>query len=307
MMNDKHAEYVLTVLREGSFTAAAKKLYISQPSLSQMIKAAESILGAQIFNRGLDPISLTPAGELYVEAVRQIRRISENLEKQVKELEGEIKGTLHIGIAIQRAMEIVPYLYPRFLEEYPYVKLEFYEKGSTALEKSILEQKVDFACLATVPQNPNLTYELIKEEYPVLLANKQCMIVNKYPPGTPVDIWEAREETFISCKQGHGIRKTQDILFLSMGISPKIAFEIDSVEVAKRTVAASKSVMVCPDTFAALDGGYPYCVYPLKNVDVSRHFYVCYRKGSYLNQYQKGFLRILHEMPKAAFPSEPLS
>ena len=217
-------------------------------------------MGAQIFNRGLDPISLTPAGELYVEAVRQIRRISENLEKQVKELEGEIKGTLHIGIAIQRAMEIVPYLYPRFLEEYP-----------------------------------------------VLLANKQCVIVNKYPPGTPVDIWEAREETFISCKQGHGIRKTQDILFLSRGISPKIAFEIDSVEVAKRTVAASKSVMVCPDTFAALDGGYPYCVYPLKNVDVSRHFYVCYRKGSYLNQYQKGFLRILHEMPKAAFPSEPLS
>ena len=67
-MNEKHMQYVLTVLKEGSFTNAAKKLYVSQPSLSQIIKTAESNLGAPIFNRSTDPITLTPAGQLYVEA-----------------------------------------------------------------------------------------------------------------------------------------------------------------------------------------------------------------------------------------------
>ena len=60
-MNEKHMQYVLTVLKEGSFTGAAKKLYVSQPSLSQIIKAAEANLGAPIFNRNTDPITLTPA------------------------------------------------------------------------------------------------------------------------------------------------------------------------------------------------------------------------------------------------------
>ena len=80
-MNEKHMQYVLTVLKEGSFTNAAKKLYVSQPSLSQIIKTAESNLGAPIFDRSTDPITLTPAGQLYVEAARQVTTISTNLRK----------------------------------------------------------------------------------------------------------------------------------------------------------------------------------------------------------------------------------
>ena len=65
-MNPKHAQYMLTVYQEGSITNAAKKLYVSQPSLSQMIKLVESNLGAPIFNRSTDPLTLTYAGEKYI-------------------------------------------------------------------------------------------------------------------------------------------------------------------------------------------------------------------------------------------------
>ena len=60
-MNMKHIQYVLTVLREGSITAASKRLYVSQPALSQTIKQIEQDLGAPIFDRSTDPISLTYA------------------------------------------------------------------------------------------------------------------------------------------------------------------------------------------------------------------------------------------------------
>ena len=119
-MNEKHMQYVLTVLKEGSFTNAAKKLYVSQPSLSQIIKTAESNLGAPIFNRSTDPITLTPAGQLYVEAARQVTTISTNLVKQVEELSNEEFGKIRLGISVQRGMELLPELYPRFKKRFPH-------------------------------------------------------------------------------------------------------------------------------------------------------------------------------------------
>ena len=123
-MNEKHMQYVLTVLKEGSFTNAAKKLYVSQPSLSQIIKTAESNLGAPIFNRSTDPITLTPAGQLYVEAARQVTTISTNLVKQVEELSNEEFGKIRLGISVQRGMELLPELYPRFKKRFPHVEIE---------------------------------------------------------------------------------------------------------------------------------------------------------------------------------------
>ena len=129
-MNEKHMQYILAVLKEGSFTAAARKLYISQPSLSQAIKAAETSLGAAIFDRSTDPVSLTPAGRLYVEAADQISSISSNLKKQVEELNREESGLLRLGISVQRGMELLPVLYPRFRAQFPHVSLTLTEQGS---------------------------------------------------------------------------------------------------------------------------------------------------------------------------------
>ena len=158
-MNSRHAEYIMTILKEGSFTAAAKKLYLSQPSLSQIVKSAEHSLGMPIFDRTTVPLTLTPAGELYIRAAQQIAQITENLDREIQELQEKKRGCIHIGIPIQRAAKIVPYLYGAFSREYPQVQLDFHECGSGDLEKSILENNIDFAFLATTPQNPALTYE----------------------------------------------------------------------------------------------------------------------------------------------------
>ena len=61
-MNTRHAQLVLAVVREGSFTAAAKSLFVTQPTLSQQIRQIEQQLGQPIFERSTTPVSLTPAG-----------------------------------------------------------------------------------------------------------------------------------------------------------------------------------------------------------------------------------------------------
>ncbi|MFQ9806411.1 MAG: LysR family transcriptional regulator [Christensenellales bacterium] len=84
-MNFKHINYVLTVLTEGSITAASKKLFVSQPALSQTIKLIEQDLGAPIFDRSTDPISLTYAGQRYVEAAQAMLDIDRNLRAEIAE------------------------------------------------------------------------------------------------------------------------------------------------------------------------------------------------------------------------------
>ena len=297
-MNEKHMQYVLTVLKEGSFTNAAKKLYVSQPSLSQIIKTAESNLGAPIFDRSTDPITLTPAGQLYVEAARQVTTISTNLRKQGEELSKEEFGTIRLGISVQRGMELLPELYPRFKKRFPHVGLELHEQGSATMEKSVLEGEVGIALLTTFPRHEELVYDLIQEEKLVLIVNRECELAKRIAPGTPIDILEARDETFISSQSGHSVRTIQDSLFITRDMKPKIDLVTISIEVGKHVVAASPVVMACPDSYVETDNSpdSAYFSYPILGVENPRHFYACYRKDMYLTKYMKGFLEILHEI-----------
>jgi DNA-binding transcriptional LysR family regulator len=294
-MNIKHAQYMLTVIQEGSITAAAKKLYISQPSLSQMIKLVENNLGTPIFNRNTDPISLTYAGEKYIEAARKILLINSNLQKEINEITHEDQGVLRLGIPVQRAMQVVPYILPKFKKAYPLVQVKVYEQGSSFTEDLLLDGTIDLACLTTYPKYEELSYHLVEQEDLVLLTSRNSDIAQRIPSGTPIDITEAKNEAFISIKSGHSVRTIQDRLFIQKDIQPEILLETMSIEVAKRTAVACDAVMIIPFNYVDITPElYSNAVtYPLKNVEYNRSFYLCHRKDRYMTKYMKDFIRMM--------------
>ena len=107
-MNLKHAQYIMEIIKEGSITNASKTMHVSQPALSQTIKAVEKYLGAPIFLRNTNPIVLTEAGKKYIAAVKQVITISSNLLHEVADIQYEGYGTLRLGIPVQRAMQMLP-------------------------------------------------------------------------------------------------------------------------------------------------------------------------------------------------------
>ncbi len=294
-MNIKHAQYILTVLQEGSITAAARKLYISQPSLSQMIKLVENNLGTPIFNRSTDPITLTYAGEKYIQAARQILTINNNLQKEIDEINHEDHGTIKLGIPVQRAMQVLPYVLPKFREKYPGVDIQVFEHGSATTESLVLEGKVDFACLTTYPRQEELEYILVETEDLVLLTSRDSAIARRIPAGTPIDITEARDELFVNIKPGHSVRTTQDRLFIQKDMKPRVLLETMSIEVAKRTALACNAVMICPQNYLSTTPHLlPQCVtYPILGIEYKRNFYICHRKDRYLTKYMRDFIAIL--------------
>lgn len=299
-MNIKHAQYVLAVLKEGSITAAAKKLYISQPSLSQMIKLVENNLGAPVFDRSANPIALTYAGQKYVEAARQVLAIEQNLAREIEEINHEENGNIRLGIPVQRAMQVLPFVLPRFRKMYPGVSLELSEHGSATIETMLLEGSLDLACLTTYPKHEELHYMLIEDEELVLFTSKNTAIAKRIPSGSEISITEAKEESFICSKPGHSVRTTQDRLFVMYDIQPHILLETTSIEVGKRVAIACDAVFICPINYIEMSPElYPYCnIYPIKGIENRRSFYVCSRKDFYLTKYMNAFIQILMEIDK---------
>ncbi len=219
-LNLKHAQYIMEIIKEGSITNASKTMHVSQPALSQTIKAVEKYLGAPIFLRNTKPIVLTEAGKKYIAAVKKIITISTNLLHEVSDIQYEGYGTLRLGIPIQRAMQMLPRVMPVFRQRYPHIKLEIKEAGSNITEKSVLNGDVDIAIMTTSPGNDELIYELVETEDVVLVANKLTMLAQRIDPGVPIHITEAKNEDFISITEGHNVRRVQDTLLTSTTSNP---------------------------------------------------------------------------------------
>lgn len=296
-MNLRYAEYIQAVLRSGSITAAAKTLFISQSALSQLVKRAERELGAEIFNRATEPISLTFAGERYLDAMRQITAISTNLLNEVSEINGETRGCLRLGISIQRGMQLLPLIIPEFSRRYPRVRIELTEKGSSVLEQLLHEGAFDLGLITTAHHYGNLIYELLETEEVVLMAGKESRLAKRLGQRERISITEAASEPFVSLRPGHSVRHVQDRLFNNYMINPPILLESDSLEASKRLAATGAALMLCPSVYISQDRELRDRVvcYQIKGMEYTRNFYASYRQDMVLPRFMTELIDIVKQ------------
>ena len=89
--------YIFEVYRTGSFSQAARNLYLTQPTLSIAIKKVEQAIGMPLFDRGQQPLTLTEAGRIYIARIAEIRQIEENTARELDDLRQMDAGELRIG------------------------------------------------------------------------------------------------------------------------------------------------------------------------------------------------------------------
>lgn len=293
-MNIKQAKYIKAIAESGTVTAAAKALYVSQPSLSQMLHQVEEELGMPIFDRSVSPMVLTFAGEKYLQAANQILAASEQLAAQIRELKHERSGRIRLGISVSRGIQILPKLLPMFQAEYPEVAIELTEASSGELEEALTDGKLDLALAAIEPTNHNIVYELLEKETIGILAGKNSDIARKYPSGTPLPLIAAKGDCFVSLAKGHSSRSVQDRLFRRYDFSPKILLETDSLEIGRRFAMEANACMILPsaylDDYIRHMGGE---FFPLADYETRRHFYACTRKGDFIPQYIRDLMRMV--------------
>lgn len=293
-MNLKQALYIQTIAECGSITAAAKKLYVSQPSLSQMLRHVEEELGLELFDRSFSPFHLTYAGEKYLQAARVMLTANERLERQLREIRQEESGRLRLGVSVSRGMQVLPLAVPVFASRYPHVTLELTEGGSAALEEMLQQGQIDLLLAAIESSSTSLAFELIEKETIGILAGQDSCLAKRLEGGTPATLEDARGDSFVSLRQGHSARVVQDRLFARQGFCPRILIETDSLEIGKRITLHAGACMILPSIYvdeyvAHMRGAF----FPLAGYENHRHFYACYRRDDFIPRYVHDFIEIV--------------
>lgn len=292
-MNLKQAKYIKTIALCGSLTAAAKKLYVSQPSLSQMLRQIEDEIGLPIFDRSVAPFRITYAGEKYLAAAETILAANAQLESQIREIKHDYSGRLRLGISVSRAMQVLPLVLPLFSQRYPHVTLEIRESGSNDLEDLLRRGEIDLALAAIESTSPHMTFELIEKETIGILAGRDTAVAKRMISGTPISIQDVKDEKFVCLTTSHSSRVVQDKLFLKNGFSPRVLLETDSLEVGRRVALEAGACMVLPniyvDEYVRQKRGE---FFPLADYENHRHFYACYRNDEFIPKYTRDFIQI---------------
>lgn len=292
-MNLKQAQYIKTIAECGSITAAAKKLFISQPSLSQMLRQLEKEIGMPIFDRSISPLRLTYAGEKYLTAVDRILAATSELESELREIREEHSGRLRLGISVTRALQVMPLVLPVFAGKYPNVTLELTESGSATLEELLQNGSIDLALAALESTSTSLAYELIEKEAIGILAGRDSNTAKQFASGTHLALQEIQGDSFVYLAKGHSSRIIQDKLFRRYGYAPPVLLETDSLEVGRRVAIEAGACMILSNIYV---DDYVHqrqaAFYPLKYFENNRHFYACYRKDEFIPRYVRDFIQI---------------
>jgi len=147
MLDEHEWRSVLEVAKEGTFSAAAKRLFISQPSLSQCIKKIEGELGMQLFDRSQNPLQLTEAGRIYLRQAREMQRIRQKIIQQTADLSGMRMGNLCIGSSRTRSACFLMAPLIEFHRRFPGIHLMVKERPVEQLKEAVKSGEVDFALL----------------------------------------------------------------------------------------------------------------------------------------------------------------
>src|SRR5437763_1504451 len=185
--------YFVAVAEEGSFSRAAAKVRVAQPSLSQQIRKLEAEVGQRLFDRLPRSVVLTEAGRCLLEYAQQILASVGDARRCVDELKGKIAGELSVGAIPTIAPYILPELVVTFQKHYPEVTLEIVEDVTERITRRIEAGELDVAVLSTCQQTPSLRRESLGNEPLLALVPKGHSLAKK----TLVELDDLKSQRFL--------------------------------------------------------------------------------------------------------------
>ena len=141
-------EYLVAVANYGSFSQAAEKCYVTQPSLSMQVKNLEEELGVILLDRSKKPVIPTEAGQVVLAQAREAISAFRRVKESVNDLKGEVSGVLRLGAIPTIAPYLLHRFIPDFMRRYPKVELQIREMMTSEIIEALNHDRLDAAILA---------------------------------------------------------------------------------------------------------------------------------------------------------------
>lgn len=252
MIDEHEWRYVLQAAEDGTFSGAAKHLYVSQPSLSQCIKKIEGELKTPLFDRSKTPLQLTEAGRIYVQKAKEIQRLQQELVQETTDLAELRTGTLYIGSSRTRSSCYLTKPIIEFHRRYPGIKLSVLEHSLAELEEDTQNGIVDFSLLyEPLPEEAFQKIPLLRERT-LLAVPMQHPLVQKYGgvqavPYPEISFARLADEPFICLQKSRRMTKVFHQLCEMTQTKPEVVFTANSIIDAAELCAAGMGMTLVTD------------------------------------------------------------
>ncbi|MBA4532831.1 LysR family transcriptional regulator [Brevibacillus halotolerans] len=286
-MDIKQLHYFVTVSNHLSYSKAAQKLHISQPSLSNAIKNLEQEIGSPLLERNTRKVELTDAGKiLYKKSILLLSQMN-MLKKEMEEVKLTGSGDLIIGI-IESVKHWIPKVIRKYQDRFPTINIKLIEVLSGKAVKESL-RKYDTHLLITNQyiNEPDIESLPLYDERLVLVLHRDHPLAQKRGS---ILLEELEREPFIISTEGFQTREDILTAFTLEQITPKIKFEIERFETALTLVRENLGITIIPENY--LSEPTDECIVS-KTIDSSaleRTVYLTFMKNRYLSPAVQAFL-----------------
>lgn len=314
----KNMDYVYAVYLNRSFSKAAEVLYISQPALSAAIKKVEQEVGLPLFDRSTNPVSLTEAGQYYIDSIETIMQIERDMHSKFKDLTDKNRRTINIGAASFFCTYVLPNLIEKFQAEFPNYTVNLLEANADDLMKYLKSGVVDLIIDVETKGDYHHFESMIWTEEDILLVVPKKAEVNnslshhrltfetvksgeyKNEKYLKAPLSAFKNENFLLLKEGNDMNLRSMRMFKNAGFTPKVSMYLDQMLTSFLIAAKGTGATFARAGLASyLDINDDVYFYKLDDENNTQNIKLYYRKGDSSSDISRDFISFLeHNKPE---------
>lgn len=286
-MNFRKIKIFYETATELNMTKVAKKMYISQPSISQAIHEIEEELNVKLFDRIGKKIYLTEEGNIYLNYVRRILNLHEECLKTIDDMGKNQKGKIKIGASSTIGIYILPDIIKGFLQNNSGIEISLSVFNTEKIEKMILENEIDFAFVEGNTSHSEIVTEEVWEDELIFI----CSPTHRWNKKLYLSKQDIEDEKLIMRETGSGTRQVVEAFLKNNDIKYNVFMELGNTEGIKKSVEANLGVSCLSkrSVIEKIDNG-TLSGFRLKDEKINRMLSLIYHKDKFLSNNMKRFI-----------------
>jgi DNA-binding transcriptional LysR family regulator len=244
-MNTTDLELYCNLIETRSFTRAAERHFISQPAVSQRIRAMERHFGQILVDRGKGKGRVVPtdAGKVLYDGAKALIGQTSELEMRIRGISDEISGTVRVATVYSVGLHALPGRLKPFLAAHPNVNVHLEYSRTGKVYQDVLSGVVDVGIVACPQARAGIEIVPFGEERMALICAPEHRLAN----AVSVQLSELEEEPFIAFADDIPTRKLTDERLRAAGVRVRIVMSFDNIETIKNLVEIGSGVALVPE------------------------------------------------------------
>ena len=297
-MNLKQLEAFVCVAEVKNFSQAAKKLYLTQPTVSAHVHSLEKELGARLFIRTTKDVELSPSGELLYDNARKMLQLEKNILRDFTRTDTPGVQKITVGASTVPGQYILPQILSLFSRTYPGNQLELMEADSLEVVRMVLDGKVEIGFTGTRLEDPTCVFEPFYYDRLVVITPNVETYREYEKTGFPMERFY--EEKWIVREDGSGTRKETEQYLKEHGVDLKrmnVVATISNQETIKKSVSTAMGIAIISS--AAVEDYVAQgqlLRFPLAEGDIYRKLYMVWSKSNKPGKAARLFIQFVREL-----------